>query len=282
MSSAERAGVRTFRLIAEWADREIATLDPGIFALVMATGIISNALLLQRHGALSDAMFAVNLLAYPWLLLLTVVRAARYAKALAADLLSPQRVFSFFTIVAATNLMGMGAAIRGFDTVALLLLSMVPPEMVSGPLPKAAALLTFNIPPESVTPPLSKVFAPPSVKGWDGEQKWINSSLLAARQAFAERIGELVSANEFGPHLDLARLVPEEVVDPARVADLLAEQILESDLSAERRKELADFLVEDEDEEPQPEKFRTDADFRRQQVRAALGVLLGMPEYQTY
>jgi hypothetical protein len=104
MSSAERARVRTLRLIVEWADREIAVLDPGIFALVMATGIISNALLLQRHGALSDAMFAVNLFAYPWLLLLTVVRAARFGNALAADLLSPQRVFSFFTIVAATDM----------------------------------------------------------------------------------------------------------------------------------------------------------------------------------
>ena len=47
--------------------REIPTLYPGSFALVMATGIISNALFFEGRRDMSDALFVVNLVAYPWL-----------------------------------------------------------------------------------------------------------------------------------------------------------------------------------------------------------------------
>ncbi|MEA2852253.1 MAG: hypothetical protein QOE02_2272, partial [Rhodospirillaceae bacterium] len=38
-----------------WFGKEIATLYPGCFALVMATGIISNGLLFEGHRQWSDA-----------------------------------------------------------------------------------------------------------------------------------------------------------------------------------------------------------------------------------
>ena len=55
------------RKLGAWSDSQIATLYPGCFALVMATGIISNALFLEGHRAWSAVLFAVNLIAYPWL-----------------------------------------------------------------------------------------------------------------------------------------------------------------------------------------------------------------------
>ncbi len=51
-----------------WLRREIATLYPGCFALVMATGIISNALFFEDHHTLSQALFIFNAAAYPFLL----------------------------------------------------------------------------------------------------------------------------------------------------------------------------------------------------------------------
>ncbi|HEX5270625.1 MAG TPA: DUF1800 domain-containing protein [Gemmataceae bacterium] len=126
-----------------------------------------------------------------------------------------------------------------------------------------------------------ELFAPPSVKGWDGERKWVHAGTWAARQAFGRRVGELASGSEFGPNLDAFALVPPEVTDPRKVADLLVERVLEGGLSKKSRAEIAEFLVTG-DQGPRPEDFRADADFRAQKVRETVGLLLSLPEYHTY
>src|SRR6188768_3158225 len=112
---------RALRLFGAWTEREIAHLDPGCFAIVMATGIISNAFFLDGRRGLSDALLAVNLAVYAWLWVATIVRAARFPAALGADFASPRLVFSFFTIVAATDVLALGIDLRGFGTAALFM-----------------------------------------------------------------------------------------------------------------------------------------------------------------
>jgi uncharacterized protein (DUF1800 family) len=126
-----------------------------------------------------------------------------------------------------------------------------------------------------------ELFAPPNVKGWDGERKWVHAGTWAARQAFGQRVGELSSGNEFGPNLDALALVPAELADPKKAADLLAERVLEGALSKKARAEISEFLITG-DEGPKAEEFRTDADFRAQKVREAVGLLLSLPEYHAY
>ncbi|MGZ5906856.1 MAG: tellurite resistance/C4-dicarboxylate transporter family protein [Reyranella sp.] len=104
-----------------WFGNEIATLYPGCFALVMATGIISNGLLFEGHRQWSDALFAINSVAYPWLMVLTIVRFARFEQAAWSDLINPRLVFSFFTVVAGTDVFGIGLDLRGHATAALCL-----------------------------------------------------------------------------------------------------------------------------------------------------------------
>src|SRR5215831_9330274 len=104
-----------------WLARQIATLYPGAFAIVMATGIISNALYLENWRGISDALFAFNAVAYPYLLLATSIRAIQFRRALWADLINPTLVFSFFTIVAGTDVFGIGLNLRGFGDLALAL-----------------------------------------------------------------------------------------------------------------------------------------------------------------
>jgi tellurite resistance protein TehA-like permease len=104
-----------------WLLREVASLYPGCFALVMATGIISNAFFLEGRRAVSDLLFAADLIAYPWLIALTLLRAVRYRSALWADLIDPRLVFSFFTIVAGTDVLGVAVNLRGFADVAALM-----------------------------------------------------------------------------------------------------------------------------------------------------------------
>ena len=109
------------RAVGPWIERAAGGLDPGYFALVMATGIVSNAFFLEGYRPLSDALFAVNLAAYPVLWLLTLWRAARFRRAMATDLLDPSRVFLFFTTVAATDVFAMSIGLRGFAGAALAL-----------------------------------------------------------------------------------------------------------------------------------------------------------------
>ena len=113
--------LRAPQRLAAWLDGQIEGLFPGYFALVMATGIISNTLFLEGHHGLSDALFAVNILAFPWLVLLTALRVARFHRALWADLTNPALVFSFFTVVAASDVLGLGLNLRGFAGAALAL-----------------------------------------------------------------------------------------------------------------------------------------------------------------
>ena len=107
--------------VRAWLEEQVARLYPGCFALVMATGIISNALFSQGRRDLSNALFAINLAAYPCLVALTALRVARFRQALWADLINPRLVFSFFTIVAGTDVLGVGIHLRGYATVALLM-----------------------------------------------------------------------------------------------------------------------------------------------------------------
>ena len=98
---------------------EIESLHPGNFALVMATGIISLAL--DTHGfsvaALFFCVFAVS--AWLLLLLLSTVRALSFSRAVIIDLTTPRMVFSYFTLVAATNIVGVLMLNYGFNTLAI-------------------------------------------------------------------------------------------------------------------------------------------------------------------
>lgn len=109
------------RRLVEWLGAQVSGLFPGYFALVMATGIVSNTLYLEGHYSLSNMLFGINILSFPWLLTLTALRTVWFPRALWADLTNPSLVFSFFTIVAASDVLGLGMNLRGFASVALAL-----------------------------------------------------------------------------------------------------------------------------------------------------------------
>ena len=81
-------------------------LHPAYFGLVMATGIVSLASYLEGLHAVAVALFGLNLVFYPMLWVLVIVRIVRYRSRVAADLLSHGRSVGFFTIVAATCVFG--------------------------------------------------------------------------------------------------------------------------------------------------------------------------------
>ena len=109
------------RQLLAWTGAQVEGLYPGCFAIVMATGIISNALFVEGPRLLSDAFFLANVVAYPLLAVLTAVRAARFTHAFWSDLSNRGLVFSFFTIVAASSVFGEGLLLRGVSSTALYL-----------------------------------------------------------------------------------------------------------------------------------------------------------------
>jgi tellurite resistance protein TehA-like permease len=99
----------------------IRTLYPGYFALIMATGIISNGFYLLDIKAISNALLVVDSAAFVVLIPATIARAIMFPRLLWADLINPRLVFSFFTIVAGANVFGIQLLLRGHVDVALAL-----------------------------------------------------------------------------------------------------------------------------------------------------------------
>jgi tellurite resistance protein TehA-like permease len=91
----------------------IASLHPAYFAMVMATGIVSIAAQLQGMKVVAGLLFALNLVFYPALVALTIVRIARYRDRVVADLLDHGRSVGFFTTVAGTCVLGSQFVIVG-------------------------------------------------------------------------------------------------------------------------------------------------------------------------
>jgi tellurite resistance protein TehA-like permease len=100
----------------------VQTLNPGYFALVMATGIISIAMRTHHAIVVSVALLWLTVIEYVILVLLTSWRAVAFRAALAADLADPRRAFGLFTFVAGTDVLGARLAIDGHRGAALTLL----------------------------------------------------------------------------------------------------------------------------------------------------------------
>jgi tellurite resistance protein TehA-like permease len=90
---------------------DLAGFSPAYFGMAMATGIVSLAahtLGLPRIGA---ALFALNLVIYALLWVLTVLRAALHPRRFAADLTDHLRGPGFFTLVAGSAVVGSQFAV---------------------------------------------------------------------------------------------------------------------------------------------------------------------------
>jgi tellurite resistance protein TehA-like permease len=110
----------------------VRTLDPGYFALVMATGIVSIAMQADRADAISALLLWLAAAEYGVLVVLNVWRVVTCWPDVAADVTCARRGLGLFTFVAGTNVLGarlvidahhdVGLAFLGVGSVAWLLL----------------------------------------------------------------------------------------------------------------------------------------------------------------
>ncbi|HEX5106807.1 MAG TPA: tellurite resistance/C4-dicarboxylate transporter family protein [Vicinamibacterales bacterium] len=100
----------------------VADLHPAYFAMVMATGIVSIASLLVGFRTIGVALLPANVVFALVLAALTVVRVVRFPRRVAADLTDHRRAVGFFTLVAATAVLGSQVLlITGVRSVAAIL-----------------------------------------------------------------------------------------------------------------------------------------------------------------
>ena len=84
----------------------VASLFPGYFALVMATGIVSIAAHTLAMPRIAAALLAINIACYACLSLLLLARLVFYARRVVNDLQDHGRGPGFFTVVAGTCVLG--------------------------------------------------------------------------------------------------------------------------------------------------------------------------------
>ena len=101
----------------------VRDLDPGYFALVMATGIVSAALDSAGAAWLSALLLVLAILSFLALAAGYGSRLARYRRAVLADAADPPKAFAFFTVVAGTDVLGARLAAGGYQAVTAVLLA---------------------------------------------------------------------------------------------------------------------------------------------------------------
>lgn len=101
----------------------IRDLNPGYFALVMATGIVSQAMRLDGAASLSGFLLATGIAAYVLLAAGYGWRFAAYRREFRADAADPRKAFAFFTFVAASDELAARLAGDGHQAAAVVLLA---------------------------------------------------------------------------------------------------------------------------------------------------------------
>ena len=86
----------------------IRDLNPGYFAPVMATGIISQAIRLEGAASLPGFLLSAGIVAYLLLVIAYGWRLAGYRREFLADAADPRRAFAFFTFTAASDVLSPG------------------------------------------------------------------------------------------------------------------------------------------------------------------------------
>lgn len=99
----------------------VRALYPGYFASVMATGIVSVALLLDHALALSLALWVAAVVLLVFLSVVYLVRAARFSREMRRDFRDPATVFGFFTFIAAVGVTATRFALGGWTAVPAIL-----------------------------------------------------------------------------------------------------------------------------------------------------------------
>lgn len=122
------------------------------------------------------------------------------------------------------------------------------------------------------------LFAPPSVKGWDGGKSWLNGQTLLFRQNLSLALTSTADAR-FGRRCDPAALASKYNKETdAELVDFFLRLFLQGDVSAETRTRLLDYQQKAH-KLPAP-VYWTEQDAADHRVRSLCHLVLTLPEFQ--
>jgi uncharacterized protein (DUF1800 family) len=122
------------------------------------------------------------------------------------------------------------------------------------------------------------VFFPPSVKGWDGGQAWLNGHTLLARQNLALALTSTADLR-FGRRTDPATLARKHnLKSDAETVDFFLRLFLQGDVPDESRQKLLDYAARSR--KNSVPAYWTDEDAADQRVRSVCHLVLALPEFQ--
>jgi len=117
------------------------------------------------------------------------------------------------------------------------------------------------------------LLAPPTVKGWDGGENWINTSTLLARIDFADAVSH--SLQIFGgQYLEITNLLRSRNMTPENWVDFLAETLGPMPITPSTRQTLVDYV--NGTDTSSPGRFiRLEG-----RLRGVIPLMMSTPEYQ--
>ncbi len=123
-----------------------------------------------------------------------------------------------------------------------------------------------------------RLFAPPSVKGWDGGTSWVNANMLLLRHNLALAITS-TQDDRFGRRTDPAKIARQHNRQSAEeLMAFFSQLFLQDDLPQATREKLVEYL-RDAKGQSYPVYWTAD-DRENQRIRAACHLLLTQPEFQ--
>jgi uncharacterized protein (DUF1800 family) len=119
---------------------------------------------------------------------------------------------------------------------------------------------------------------PPNVKGWDGQEAWINANTVLVRFNYGMRLASQ-RQDEFAKRSDFQGwLTRANVRDANDVLNYYATTLLDANIPVADRTEMLDFLNKGTKNEPKP--FALTPETISTKVRGLVHLLMSTPEYQ--
>lgn len=119
---------------------------------------------------------------------------------------------------------------------------------------------------------------PPNVKGWDGQEAWINANTLLVRFNYGMQLASQ-RRDEFARKSDLAGALKRgEVKTADDVLSYFATVLVDNQLSSADRDKMLDYLNRGTKDEPKP--FSLSEGTLNTKVRGLIHLMMSTPEYQ--
>jgi uncharacterized protein (DUF1800 family) len=120
---------------------------------------------------------------------------------------------------------------------------------------------------------------PPNVKGWDGEEAWINANTVLQRFNLGMALATQRQENEFARRADLDSWIKKLGAQKASdVVEAYARMMLDGQLDPQARASMIEFMNRNEKNEPT--LFTPSPGMVNSRVRDMLHLMMSMPEYQ--